>query len=209
MNPALPGTANASNLMMTPEPKKITAINQTQQKHDVPFETMLPAANEELKSMEIKSVGQSLQSSLIKPKKTSVSKSRRSVPGVDANINEDLKSKVSRMMSNHSQLVEDLKAKSSKARQSNKRASYAPSNPLQAKDTLQASLDKASADLIAREIDIYGRTLEEESKAGGVGRKLAAAGAKAKRQGSRKASESRRGTSPLRAGASLQLSMDP
>ena len=130
MNPTLPGTANASNLMMTPEPKKITSINQPQQKHDVPFETMLPAANEELKSMEIKSVGQSLQSSLIKPKKTSVSKSRRSVPGVDANINEDLKSKVSRMMSNHSQLVEDLKAKSSKARQSNKRASYAPSNPL-------------------------------------------------------------------------------
>ena len=111
-----PTTANAPNLMMTPEPpnaKALRGLEALQQKqNEVPFETMLPAA-EELKSMEIHSVGSTALlaggKGKLSGKKSSVSKQRRSMPQAVEN-NEDLKSKVSRMMTNHSQLVEDLKA---------------------------------------------------------------------------------------------------
>ena len=87
-------------IVMTPDPNrgKIPGVDGTTN------EAMLPAVNEELKSLEIQSLGGK------KSTKRSNSRPRRSVQATNAQ--EDLKSKVSRMMSNHSMLVEDLKSKS-------------------------------------------------------------------------------------------------
>lgn len=99
-------------LVMTPDPKN--EVSKATNNDHPPFETMLPAVNEELKSLEVQSLGGSPN------KKRSVSRPRRSAQQT-SNAQEDLKSKVSRMMSNHSMLVEDLKSKSGK--RTNKRRS--------------------------------------------------------------------------------------
>lgn len=66
-----------------------------------PFETMLPSVHEEFKQLELKSVTSDVVKSNAKGSIKSASKSRKS--NIKANeASQELKSKVSKMMSNHS-----------------------------------------------------------------------------------------------------------
>ena len=101
------------------------------------------------------------------------------------------------MMSSHSKLVEDLKSNKSAKKVSEKRQSVYSGLAANAGDNqaMGHSIDKRSVDSLAHEIDAYGATLEKDnSNKGGLI--------------NRKPSSSRRGESPLRAGANLQLSTD-
>ena len=62
---------------------------------------MLPSVHEEFKQLDIKSVQSDVVQSTVSKRKNSVSKSRKSnVQAIEASY--ELKSKVSKMMSNHS-----------------------------------------------------------------------------------------------------------
>ena len=118
-------------------------------------------------------------------------------------------------MSNHSQLVEELKSQSSKrpsrrsinagaiAQSANKAlaasqvasAEDALANSLAAADAQLAQVDKTSVDTLAHEIDAYGKTVDKKKP--GVGGQSHKSGSR------RQSATSRRGESPLRAGASL------
>ena len=74
---------------------------------------------EELKSMDTgEDFAPIIANINIAKKPTKKSKSRKRPAQVAAEKNEELKNKVSSMMSNHSQIVEDLKSKRSAKRQS-------------------------------------------------------------------------------------------
>lgn len=100
-------------------------------------------------------------------------------------------------MSSHSKLVEDLKSNKSAKKVSEKRQSVYSGLAAGAGDNqaLGHSIDKRTVDSLAHEIDAYGATLEKDNSNNGGPR-------------SRKPSSSRRGESPLRAGANMQLSTD-
>ena len=81
-------------------------------------ERSLPQVQEELKNIEVKSIG---NNDIVNQSSPYVRRnSRQSRRSVQPDAAEDLKSKVSRMMENHSQLVDDLKSnkKASSKRQS-------------------------------------------------------------------------------------------
>ena len=96
---------------------------------------------------------------------------------------EELKSKVSRMMTNNSQIIEDLKTKS------NRRS-------VKAGDVVNQSNDRQSVDTLAHEIDAYGKTMEKEISQGSKKKGVASSqNAGSSRRGSTKRG---RGESPLR-----------
>lgn len=186
-------------LVQTPEPSK-EKLQTAGGRDGPPYETMLPSVHEELKSLEVQSLGGGAQARQRQTKKSN-SRSRRSAQQA-SDAHQELKSKVSRMMSNHSLLVEDLKQKSSgngRASNNKRRSIYSGvDNPGPAAG-LAGSMDKQSVDTLAHEINAYGKTIEKNAAAQpNVGQA---------RAGSRRLSSSRRET-PLRNGANMQLSRE-
>ena len=90
------------------------------------------------------------------------------------------------MMTNNSQIIEDLKTKS------NRRS-------IRAGDVVNQSNDKQSVDTLAHEIDAYGKTMDRDSQ-GPKKKSVASSHAGSSRRGSTKRG---RGESPLRSGAAL------
>lgn len=151
----------------SPKKEVLGLANQGTANTEVPFDTMLPAIHEEFKGIDLKSAGSVVVTVPSKGSKKSLSQHRRSA-APSTYRDEELKSKVSKMMSNHQMLVDDLKSQSAK-RSSTKRQSLA-----NASERLEASLaaaaklpamDDLSVDTLAKEIDAYGKTLDKDTSA--------------------------------------------
>ena len=101
--------ARGQDIEPAASPKKEVLGNQGTANTEVPFDTMLPAIHEEFKGIDLKSAGSVVVTVPSKGSKKSLSQHRRSA-APSTHRDEELKSKVSKMMSNHQMLVDDLKS---------------------------------------------------------------------------------------------------